>query len=136
MSQNAPDFSARGTLRIALGITLAGAGIAHLTFARKAFLAQVPETLPRHLPVGADEIVIGSGVVEIGLGTALATLPRQRRALGAITAAYFVAIFPGNVSQMLRHKDAFGLDTDRKRLARLFFQPLLVLWALAAGEHL
>src|SRR3712207_7034231 len=29
--------------------------------------------------------------------------------------------------------DAFGLDTDRARLIRLFFQPLLVLWALYAG---
>ena len=26
--------------------------------------------------------------------------------------------------------DAFGLDTDTKRFVRLFFQPVLVLWAL------
>ena len=27
---------------------------------------------------------------------------------------------------------AFGLDTDAKRFARLFFQPALVAWALAS----
>ena len=53
--------------------------------------------------------------------------------IGSVVAAFFVAVFPGNISQLLKHADAFGLDTDRKRVARLFFQPLLVLWALFAG---
>jgi hypothetical protein len=35
---------------------------------------------------------------------------------------------------MVKHEDAFGLDTDRKRIVRLLFQPLLVLWSLFAGE--
>ena len=39
----------------------------------------------------------------------------------------------GNISQLLKHADAFGLDTDRKRVVRLFFQPVLVVWALFAG---
>jgi uncharacterized membrane protein len=41
-----------------------------------------------------------------------------------------VAIFPGNLSQYATRTDAFGLDTDTKRLVRLPFQPLLVAWAL------
>ena len=47
-------------------------------------------------------------------------------------AAFFVAIFPGNISQYVNGIDAFGLDTERARLVRLFFQPLLVAWALWA----
>ena len=44
-----------------------------------------------------------------------------------------MAIFPGNIAQYVEGTDAFGLDTDGKRLVRLFFQPLLVLWALYGG---
>jgi hypothetical protein len=41
-------------------------------------------------------------------------------------------IVPGNIAQFVEGTDAFGLDTDAKRLARLFFQPVLVWWALWA----
>jgi hypothetical protein len=47
-----------------------------------------------------------------------------------LAAAFFVAIFWGNISQYVNGVDAFGLDTDTKRLVRLFFQPALVAWAL------
>ncbi|MFW6186773.1 MAG: hypothetical protein ACOC84_02055, partial [Actinomycetota bacterium] len=47
-----------------------------------------------------------------------------------IVDVFFVAVFPGNVSQYLTGTDAFGLDTDTSRLVRLFFQPALVVWAL------
>ncbi|HEY0934357.1 MAG TPA: hypothetical protein VGD91_11505 [Trebonia sp.] len=124
----------RGIARVGLGLVLAGAGVVHLTIGRQEFTAQVPETLVKALPVGTDAVVLGSGAVEIALGAALAGLPGQRRRLGAVAAAYFVAIFPGNISQLLKHADAFGLDSDGKRLARLFFQPVLVLWSLFAGE--
>jgi hypothetical protein len=50
--------------------------------------------------------------------------------IGWLAAAFFVAIFWGNISQYVNGVDAFGLDTDTKRLVRLFFQPLLVAWAL------
>lgn len=113
-----------------LGAVLTFAGITHLTVARSEFQAQVPSWFP--LP--ADFVVLASGVVEISLGVALLTVWRQpaRGFLGAVAALFFVVIFPGNVAQWLEHKDGFGLDTDTKRLVRLFFQPLLVLWALAA----
>ena len=93
----------------------------------------MPETLAEALPVTTDDIVLGSGIVEIGLGAALLALPKERLRIGAAVAAYFVAIFPGNVSQLLRHADAFGLDTDRKRAVRLLFQPVFVVWSLFAG---
>jgi uncharacterized membrane protein len=108
--------------------------VAHHTVARQPVKAQVPEHLEEALPVTMDDIVLGSGLIEIGLGATLAGLPKERRRIGTVAAAYFVAIFPGDVSQLLKHEDAFGLDTDRKRIVRLLFQPLLVLWSLFAGE--
>lgn len=47
-----------------------------------------------------------------------------------MVAIFFVIIFPGNIAQYMNQIDAFGLDTDRARLIRLFFQPVLVAWAL------
>jgi uncharacterized membrane protein len=113
-----------------LGAVLTFAGVTHLTVGRSEFQAQVPDWFP----LDADFVVLASGVVEISLGVALLTVWRQpaRGWLGAIVAAFFIVIFPGNVAQWLEHKDGFGLDTDTKRFVRLFFQPLLVLWALAA----
>jgi uncharacterized membrane protein len=108
------------------------AGVLHLTTHRADFRAQVPEWFP----LDEDFTVLASGVVEIGLGAALLVLPEQRRLVSAVLAAFFVAIFPGNVAQYVEGVDAFGLDTDRARLIRLFFQPLLVGWALFAGGWL
>ncbi|MBB5234868.1 hypothetical protein [Deinococcus budaensis] len=116
----------RHVARWLLGLALIGAGTGHLTTLRGEFQAQVPEWVP----LDKDFVVLASGVVEIGLGAALLALPRQRRTVGWVVAAFFVAIFPGNVSQYLTRTDAFGLNTDQARLTRLFFQPLLVLWAL------
>ena len=112
--------------RILLGAMLLFAGTSHLTFARAEFLAQVP----RWVPVDPDLVVVLSGVVELALGAALVALGRRRVAVGLLTAAFFIAIFPGNVSQYMNHVNAFGLDTDSKRFVRLFLQLPLVVWAL------
>ena len=109
-----------------LGAALTYAGITHLTISRTEFQAQVPTWVP----LDADFVVIASGVVEILLGLSLIFLFKYRTRIGWITAAFFVAIFPGNISQYVNGIDAFGLDTDQARLTRLFFQPLLVIWAL------
>ena len=118
----------RIALQLLLGFALTSAGISHLTTARAEFQAQVPTWLP----LDADFVVIASGVVEIALGLALITLWRYRAWVGLVTAAFFIAIFPGNISQWLNGIDAFGLDTDQARFTRLFFQPVLVLWAIYA----
>ena len=112
--------------RIALGIALGYAGVTHLTSSRLEFQAQVPNWVP----FSADFVVLASGVVEIVLGLALVFLVKYQVQVGWVVAAFFVAIFPGNISQYVNGIDAFGLDTDRARLVRLFFQPLLVAWAL------
>ena len=111
--------------QVLLGAALIYTGILHLTTSRLEFQAQVPNWIP----LSADFVVLASGVVEITLGLLLSSLQR-RAAVGIATALFFVAIFPGNISQYMNEVDAFGLDSDRARLIRLFFQPLLVLWAL------
>ncbi|OXS84066.1 DoxX family protein [Kocuria marina] len=115
--------------RLALGAFMSTAGISHLTFAREDFQAQVPDWFP----MDKDTVVLASGVVEIAFGAALLALPRQRAAVGAGLAAFYAAIFPGNISQYAERHDAFNLDTDAKRLARLFGQPALIAAALRAG---
>lgn len=119
------DDLPRTIARWALGIVLVVAGIGH--FARvEEFRAQVPAFLP-----WTDAIVYVSGVVELLLGAALLFAPAHRRAqVGLVVAGFFVAVFPGNIGQLVSHTDAFGLDTDGERLGRLFGQPVLVLWAL------
>jgi uncharacterized membrane protein len=112
--------------RVLLGLALAYAGFTHLTSSRLEFQAQVPTILKDY----ADFVVLASGVVEIVLGLSLVVLWKFKVLLGWIAAAFFVAIFPGNISQYINQVDAFGLDSDSARLIRLFFQPLLVIWAL------
>jgi uncharacterized membrane protein len=118
----------RAVLRWLLGGALIFAGIGHLTNQRTEFQAQVPGWFP----IDEDIVVIVSGLVEIALGVALLALPRHRVVVGTIVAAFFVVIFPGNVAQWIEGVDAFGLDTDAARFARLLFQPVLVIWALGA----
>lgn len=115
--------------RVVLGLFLFLAGIAHLMVPAE-FLAQVPPWLP----LDSYFVIIASGIVEIVLGLALVFLSKHRALVGWIVAAFFVAIFPGNLSQYTNHVDAFGLATDSARLTRLFFQPVLVVWALWATD--
>lgn len=118
--------SRQRTGRVALGAMLVFAGVAHLTGARKMFRAQVPDWAP----FGADQVVLMSGVAEIGLGGALIVLPAERKRIGRIVAAFFAAVFPGNIAQFAGRRSAFGLDTDLKRGIRLLGQPLLIALAL------
>jgi len=118
--------------QILLGLTLVYTGVLHLTSRREEFQAQVPSWLP----LDPDFVVLASGVVEILLGLALILLWRYRQQVGLATAIFFILIFPGNLWQYIDGIDAFGLDTDAARLTRLFFQPVLVLWALWSTDVL
>ena len=117
-------------LQLSLGAFLTSAGISHLGSNRTEFLAQVPSWLP----LNGDFVVVASGIVEIALGVSLITttfiLTQYRKQVGIVVAIFFILIFPGNINQYVNKIDAFGLDTDQKRLIRLFFQPPLVIWAL------
>jgi len=114
--------------QMVLGLALAYAGVGHLTTSRQEFQAQVPTVFADY----ADFVVLASGVVEIALGVGLIALWKYRVQIGWLVAAFFVAIFWGNISQYIKGVDAFGLNSDSARLIRLFFQPLLVIWALGS----
>ena len=114
--------------QMVLGFALAYAGVGHLTTSRQEFQAQVPTVFADY----ADFVVLASGVVEIALGVGLIVLWKYRVQVGWIVAAFFVAVFWGNISQYVNGVDAFGLNSDRPRFIRLLFQPLLVMWALGS----
>ncbi|GAB2949992.1 membrane protein [Hymenobacter coalescens] len=126
MQHHVKTTALQNVARSILGTFMVVAGTGHLTFQRREFQAQVPD----FVPLSKDTTVLLSGVVEIGLGLSLLLWKRERAAVGLMLGAFYVAVFPGNVHQYTHHLDAFGLDTDQKRLARLFFQPVLVNWAL------
>lgn len=121
---------AKQLAQLILGVFLISAGSSHLDSNRQAFQAQVPTWLP----LDPDFVVVASGLVEITLGilliTTLLVFKSYRKHIGLITGLFFIAIFPGNINQFVNQIDAFGLDTDQKRLIRLFFQPPLVVLAL------
>ena len=116
---------ARDASRFLLAAFLLLAGAAHLVNVEE-FLGQVPTFLPLR-----EAIVVVSGLVEIALAVGLVALRGERLArLGCVIALFFVAVFPGNVWQLVNGSDSFGLDTSTARVIRLFFQPLLIAWAL------
>lgn len=125
----------KNILRIVLGLFMTLAGVGHLTFQRQEFQAQVPSWLPDN-PAFIDFVVISSGIVEIIFGLCLLLLVKKKVFVGIGLAIFFLLVFPGNISQYLNEVDAFGLDTDLKRLIRLFFQPILILWALWSTDAL
>ena len=112
--------------RLLLGAALIWAGLSHLSWSRSEFLAQVPGWFP----VDADLVVVLSGIVEILIGSALLVAAKYRVIVGLVTAGFFVAIFPGNIAQLVEGTDAFGLESTTSRAVRLLFQPVLVCWAL------
>ncbi|REG81077.1 DoxX family protein [Algoriphagus antarcticus] len=112
--------------RIILGAFMILAAVGHLTFQRQEFQAQVPEWIP----LAKDLVVILSGLVEFALGFGMIFLSKHKVKVGIALAIFYVLIFPGNIAQYVNGTDAFGLDTDQKRLIRLFFQPVLIIWAL------
>jgi uncharacterized membrane protein len=122
---------AKTLARMLLAAFLIFAGISHLTFGRADFRAQVPVWLP----LDVDFVVLASGAAEILLGLALVSATKHLPQVGVVVALFFVAIFAGNINQYVQGIDAFGLNTDEARLIRLFFQPLLVVWAIwSAGS--
>lgn len=117
----------KNVFRILLALAMIYAGYSHLTFNRIDFQAQVPDWIP----FSKDFVVVASGIVEIALGLALLLWKKQREKVGWALAIFFILVFPGNISQYIESRDAFGaLDSDRARLIRLFFQPVLIVWAL------
>lgn len=120
-------MSLRDLVRWGLALLMLVAGVGHLVITDE-FLGQVPAWLPLREP-----IVIVSGLVEIGFAVALvAARGVWRRRVGWALAAFFVAVFPGNLWQAIDGTVTFGLDTDAERWGRLLLQPVLIAAALYA----
>lgn len=132
MKQEKKTTLAQNIFRILLAVFMIYAGFSHLTINRIDFQAQVPDWIP----LSKDLVVILSGIVEMALGLGLAFWKKERVRFGWALAIFFILVFPGNIAQYLDGKDAFGvLDSDGARLRRLFFQPVLIVWALwSAGS--
>jgi len=124
--ENHSATNLKNLARIILGLFMILAGLGHLSFQREEFQAQVPNWIP----MNQDLVVLLSGIVEILLGVAMIFWRKQRIKVGIALAIFYILVFPGNIAQYTEHRNAFGLDTDTKRLARLFFQPVLIIWAL------
>ena len=113
-------------------------GIAHLSFRRIEFQAQVPTWLTTDKDL-MDLVVLISGYVEIALGILMILGGKLKVKTGIALGIFYILIFPGNINQYIYEIDSLRLDSDNKRLIRLFFQPLLVLWAFwstGALKHL
>jgi uncharacterized membrane protein len=113
-------------LRILLGTFMVIAAFGHITFQRLEFQAQVPNWVP----LGKDLVVILSGIVELVLGLSMIFWKRERIRIGIALALFYVLVFPGNIAQYTNGINAFGLTSDKARLIRLFFQPVLIVGAL------
>lgn len=124
--ENSNTTTIQNIFRIVLGLFMMTAAIGHFTYARQEFQAQVPDWAP----FSKDLVVILSGVVELLFGVAMVFWSKQKVRVGFVLAIFFVLIFPGNLAQYTNGIDAFGLKTDHARLIRLFFQPVLIAWAL------
>jgi uncharacterized membrane protein len=119
----------RAVARWILAIALGAIGVSHFRSTR-GFRVVVPDWATRLTRLDKDAIVIASGAAEVALAAGLLALPKERRRIGWATAAFFVAVMPGNIHQWRTKRSTPGLDTDARRFGRLFLQPLLVLWAL------
>lgn len=119
----------RALARWILALALGAIGIVHFVSTR-GFRVVVPDWATKVMRLDKDAIVIASGAAEVALAAGLLALPKERRRIGFATAAFFVAVFPGNVHQWRTQRSTPGLDTEARRFGRLFLQPLLVLWAL------
>ena len=124
--ENTTTTKTQNFFRILLGIFMITAAMGHFTFQRIDFQAQVPNWVP----MDKDLVVILSGIVEMAMGLTLIFLTHYKIQIGIVLAVFFVLVFPGNLAQYLNGTDALGMNTDQARLIRLFFQPVLILWAL------
>lgn len=124
--ENISTTKTQNFFRILLGLFMIMAAIGHFTYQRQEFQAQVPNWVP----MDKDLVVILSGIVEMAIGLALVFMTNHKVKLGIFLAVFYVMVFPGNIAQYLNRIDALGMNTDQARLIRLFFQPVLILWAL------
>lgn len=113
----------RRIARFGLAALMTGAGVGHFV-ATDSFRAQVPAWFP-----APTATIVISGLLELGFGVAL-VWGRRLPVVGRALAGFLAVVVVGNVNQAVVGADAFGLESDAARWARVAFQPVLVAWAL------
>lgn len=115
-------------MRLALAVALLLAGSDHLV-APGRYLPMIQGFLP-----WPEQVVLFTGLCELAGAVGL-LLPATRRLAALLLAVYFVCVFPANVSNALNGVAIEGLPQAAWYYwLRLPFQPLVVWWALRAGE--
>jgi uncharacterized membrane protein len=121
----------RAVLRIILAAFFGYAGYMHIV-QPEPFLSIMPEMIP--FP---EQIVYWTGVAEIlgAIGLVQWVDIRLRRAAGIALALYSLCVWPANINHfamdMAREDGGLGLAYH---VPRMIAQPLIILWALWAGE--
>jgi len=116
--------SARRAALIGMAVAMAFAGVTHLL---------MPTPFVQHLPVwvpAREELVLLTGLLEIGLGAALLLRQPRRRLAGLALAGYLVAVFPSNVYVAVAQVEVDGQPGGAYPWIRLPFQLLFIAWAL------
>ena len=124
MKQSRPRTALRWLLALAYFV----AGIFHLR-SPAGFLAITPSWVP--CPA---QVIALTGLAELAGATALALIPRLRKAAGIGLALYAVCVFPANINHAINHIAIGGTSLGWWYHApRLALQPVLVWLALWTG---
>lgn len=120
----------RGNLaRVTIAPLFLLAGVLHLT-RPDIFVAVTPSFVPYPY-----ETVLLTGVAEL-LGAVGLFVPRTRALAGMMLALYAVCVYPANIAHAV-HDLSTGTGLGwAYHYPRLFVQPLICWWALAAGRCL
>jgi uncharacterized membrane protein len=120
-SRSSPDAA-----RVAMATAMGMAGASHLANPRP-FVQHLPEFVPAR-----EGIILGTGLLEMLLGAALASPTRRRREIALALAAYLIAVFPANVYVAVAGVRIEGLPGASHPWLRLPLQAVYVAWTFWA----
>ncbi len=126
--RSSPRLTGRVLARVVLALAFLAAGLLHLLLPAP-FLGITPGWVP-----WPDQVIRLTGAAEI-LGAVGLMIPRLRQAAGVGLALYAVCVFPANIKHAIDSlSDPHALLGWGYHAPRLAFQPIIVWWALWAGE--
>ncbi len=118
----------QAAMRWILAAIYAVAGAIHLSMP-SVFLPVMPDWVP-----APTQVVLFTGACELA-GAAGLVIPRTRWLAGLMLGIYAVCVFPVNIKHAINGPPVFGLANPwLYHGPRLLLQPVLVWWALYAGE--
>jgi uncharacterized membrane protein len=118
--------SSTDAARVAMATAMGVAGTSHLANPRP-FVQHLPEFVPAR-----ERVILGTGLLEILLGAALAAPTRRRREVALALAAYLIAVFPANVYVAVAGVRIEGLPGASHPWMRLPLQAVYVAWTFWA----